>query len=179
MKKICVFCGSSEGADPERMEMASKFGKYLGENNYGIVFGGGSVGLMGAVADACLEVGGKVWGVIPQTLVDAEVGHQGLTELEIVDSMHQRKERMYQLSDAFVGLPGGWGTFDEMFEIMTWRQLGLHQKPIALFNHKGYYTSLFEQMDNMISEGFVKAAHHHILDRLDEFEELLQWLPEN
>ncbi len=138
-------------------------GTALAQRNLTLVYGGGNIGLMGAVADAALEAGGRVLGVIPQHLDDWEVGHRGLTELEIVDSMHERKARMADLADAFVALPGGLGTFEELFEILTWAQLGLHQKPFGLLNTAGYYVSLLALLDTAVQERFLRPEHRALI----------------
>jgi len=155
-KSICVYCGSSSGGHPEYVEQAEAFGAELARRGITLVYGGGKVGLMGTVADAVLAGGGKVVGVIPRQLVDLEVAHTGLTELVVVDTMHQRKTRMYELSDAFVALPGGFGTMDEMFEMLTWAQLGLHRYPCAFLDVRGYYGQLKAMMDHMVGERFVR-----------------------
>jgi uncharacterized protein (TIGR00730 family) len=153
---ICVYCGSSSGNHPEYIEQARTFGTEMARRDIALVYGGGKVGLMGTVADAVLAAGGKVIGVIPRQLVDLEVAHPGLTELVVVETMHQRKTRMYELSDAFVALPGGFGTMDEMFEMLTWAQLGLHRYPCAFLDVRGYYTHLRAMMDHMVGERFVR-----------------------
>jgi uncharacterized protein (TIGR00730 family) len=144
-------------------EAAEATGRLLAVRGIGLVYGGGNVGLMGAVADACLHSGGHVTGVIPQALVDKEVAHNGLTELRVVGSMHERKAMMADLSDAFIALPGGYGTWDEFCEILTWTQLGLQRKPCALLNVNGYYDPLLEMADKGVSEGFIKAVHRKML----------------
>jgi len=157
IKSLCVYCGSSSGAHPEYTEAAWAFGTRMAQEGIALVYGGGKVGLMGTVADAVIAGGGRVIGVIPRQLVEKEVAHTGLTELHVVETMHQRKTRMYELSDAFVALPGGFGTMDEMFEMLTWAQLGLHSYPCAFLDVRGFYRSLAATMDHMVSEGFVKA----------------------
>lgn len=155
---LCVYCGSSPGRHPEYAEQARAFGTEMARSGIALVYGGGNVGLMGIVADAVLAGGGKVIGVIPRQLVEREVAHKGLSELVVVDTMHQRKTRMYELSDAFVALPGGFGTMDEMFEMLTWAQLGLHRYPCAFLDVRGYYTQLRGLMDHMVAEGFVQLG---------------------
>lgn len=155
---LCVYCGSANGNDPAYLALASDFGAELARREITLVYGGGKVGLMGTVADAVLAAGGKVVGVIPRQLVEKEVAHTGLTELVVVETMHQRKTRMYELSDAFVALPGGFGTMDEMFEMLTWAQLGLHRYPCAFFDVRGYYAGLRALMDHMVDEGFVQPG---------------------
>jgi uncharacterized protein (TIGR00730 family) len=155
---LCVYCGSSGGSHPAYAEAARAFGTRMAEEGITLVYGGGKVGLMGTVADAVLAAGGKAIGVIPRQLVEKEVAHTGLTELQVVETMHQRKTRMYELSDAFVALPGGFGTMDEMFEMLTWAQLGLHSYPCAFLDVRGFYRSLAAAMDHMVAEGFVKPV---------------------
>ena len=163
MRSICVFCGASSGRDARYAAAAASFGRLLAEENIELVWGGGHVGLMGVVADACLAAGGKVVGVIPRALMDWEVGHEGLTRLEVVDSMHTRKARMAELADGFIALPGGLGTFEELFEILTWAQLGFHNKPVALFNVEGYYLPLVQMMERGVEEGFMKQENRGLL----------------
>jgi len=159
MKKICVFCGSSNGNSSIYLEAAQQLGNELVKNGYGLVYGGASVGLMGAVADSVLDLGGEVVGVIPQSIADMEVAHTGLTSLEVVDDMHQRKARMMQLADGFIAMPGGLGTLEELFEVLTWSQLRLHQKPSALLNLGGYYDTLLDFLSHTSEQGFSKQAH--------------------
>lgn len=155
IKSVAVFCGASSGINPLYKEEATRLGKFIAENNYQLIFGGGKVGLMGVVADAVLQEGGKVIGVIPEFLLKMEVGHTALTELIIVDTMHQRKQKMCELADAFVTIPGGFGSMDELFEILTWKQLGLHNKPIGILNVNNYYTHLLQLIHHMNNEKFV------------------------
>ncbi len=163
MKRVCVYCGSSPGDCPEFAELARELGRVLAARGLGLVYGGGHVGLMGTLADAVLAAGGEVTGIIPQRLVDAEVAHTGLTALEIVGSMHERKARMAELADAFIALPGGFGTLDELFEILTWAQLGLHGKPCGLIDFDGYYAPLVAWADSAVRAGFVRPAHRQLL----------------
>ena len=163
LKRICVFCGSSPGRDPEYLAAAGALGRGLAQRGIGLVYGGASVGLMGAVADAARAAGGEVIGVIPQALVDREVAHHGLSDLRVVGSMHQRKAHMAELSDAFVALPGGIGTLEELFEIWTWSQLGDHAKPCAVINVRGYYDALLGFLDHSVTEGFLRSAHRELL----------------
>lgn len=156
--RICVFCGSSPGLVPAHAEAAADLARLLVSKGIGIVYGGASVGIMGVLADAALEAGGEVIGVIPAHLNDWEVAHGGLTQLHVVDSMHERKARMADLADAFVALPGGAGTMDELFEIWTWSQLGLHNKPVGLLDVAGYYRRLVEFLDDMVEAGFLRPA---------------------
>ena len=163
MRSICVFCGSRPGVRPAYRAAAELLGKTLAERGLELVYGGGNVGLMGVVADACLAAGGKVVGVIPRALMEWEVGHEGLSRLEVVDSMHTRKARMAELADGFIALPGGLGTFEELFEILTWAQLGFHNKPTALLNVEAYYQPLIQLMDRGVGEGFMKAENRGLL----------------
>jgi hypothetical protein len=156
MKNICVYCGSSDGARPEYQQAAAALGRAMVEKNIDLVYGGASVGLMGTLADAVLEGGGRVTGVIPESLVDREISHPGLTELVVVESMHARKSVMAELSDAFIALPGGIGTMDELFEILTWAHLGIHQKPCALLNVAGYYDHLTAFVNYGVDQGFIR-----------------------
>lgn len=153
--KICVFCGSSSGNNPIYADSAKELGSLIGNQKHSLVYGGGNVGLMGIVADSVLEHKGEVIGVIPKFLMDREVGHAGLTSLEIVTSMHERKKRMADLSDAFVAIPGGWGTLEEIAEILTWKQLGLISQPVAVLNINGFFNPLLEQMRLMVKDGFL------------------------
>ncbi|WP_413568211.1 TIGR00730 family Rossman fold protein [Bdellovibrio sp. HCB117] len=159
MKKICVFCGSSSGVRPEYLEMARELGKTFAMNGIALVYGGAKIGLMGAMADSCLAHGGKVIGVIPQVIMQKEVAHTGLTDLQVVDSMHTRKARMAELADAFIALPGGFGTFEELCEIVTWAQLGLHQKPIGVLDVHEFYKPLKELIESGMREGFIRDEY--------------------
>ncbi|MGC7098960.1 TIGR00730 family Rossman fold protein [Amycolatopsis lurida] len=163
MKRVCVFCGSSPGNSPVYAEQAAALGKLLAERGIGLVYGGASVGIMGVVADAALAAGGEVIGVIPGHLMSAEVGHHGLTELHVVDTMHERKAKMAELSDAFLALPGGAGTLEELFEVWTWAQLGLHAKPLGLVDVAGYFEPLRKFVDHMVDEGFLRAQHREMV----------------
>ena len=160
---ICVYCGSSSGKDGAYLSAAHELGQTMAEQNIGLVYGGASIGVMGAVADAVLTSGGEVIGVIPEVLARKEVAHYGLTELKIVKSMHERKSLMEELSQGFVALPGGLGTLEELFEILTWSQLGLHQKPIGLLNIQGYYDQLIGFINHSVEEQFVKAEQRKML----------------
>jgi len=173
---LCVYCGSSSGEHPEYAEQARAFGAEMARRDITLVYGGGNVGLMGVVADAVLACGGKVIGVIPRQLVDREVAHAGLTELQVVDTMHQRKTRMFELSDAFVALPGGFGTLDEMFEMLTWSQLGLHGYPCAFLDVRGYYAPLRGMMDHMVGEGFVRAVQRENVWIGENMSQLFDWM---
>lgn len=161
--RVCVYCGSSPGARPAYLEAARRTGERLGAGGHALVYGGASVGLMGAVADAALAAGAEVRGVLPRALADRELAHGGLTELHVVGSMHERKRLMADLSDAFVALPGGIGTFEELFEVWTWTQLGFHAKPVGLLDVEGYYAPLVAFLDRATAEGFVKPVHRDVL----------------
>ena len=162
-RAICVFCGSSSGVNPVYAEVAHAVGSEIARRGWTLVYGGGSVGLMGILADAALEAGGRVIGVIPRFLYEWEVGHDGLTELEIVETLTERKVRMGDLSDAFLSLPGGIGTMDELFEALSWAQLGLETKPNGLLNVNGYYDGLVSFLDRATAEGFIKPKHRGLL----------------
>lgn len=170
---VCVFCGSSPGARPIYGEAADRFGALLAEAGIRLIYGGGNVGLMGRVADAVMTAGGEAVGVIPRFLMDREVGHTALTEIHVVDSMHERKAMMAKLSDGFAILPGGIGTLEEMFEVWTWRQLGLHPKPCAVLNVGGYYDRMVGFLDDMVVEGFLQPGHRAALQIAATPEELL------
>ena len=159
MQRICVFCGSSPGGDPAYFDAAQEMGREIAARNLTLVYGGGHVGLMGAIADAVLAAGGSVIGVIPHALAVREIAHQRLTRLHVVGSMHERKAMMADLSDAFVALPGGFGTYEEFFEAVTWTQLGVHKKPCGLLNVAGFYDPLVQFLDNAVSEQFVRPQH--------------------
>ena len=163
MKRICVFCGSNPGNNPVFLRTAESLGRFLAQNDVELVFGGGSVGLMGKIADTVLAEGGRVIGVIPKSLADKEVAHEGLTELQIVDSMHTRKAMMEELSDGFIALPGGFGTFEELCEIITWAQLGFHSKPCGFLNVDGYYDPLIDLFDKATAERFVHPEHRKLV----------------
>ena len=174
MKKIAVFCGASNGENPDYIKKAWELGEQLAANNVGLVYGGASIGIMGAIADGCLGKGGKVWGVIPESLQKMEVGHQNLSELIIVDTMHERKKIMYDLSDAFFIVPGGMGTLDEMCEILTWAQLGFHHKPIYLINQNGFYDHLQKHFEFAAKEGFISQAHLKLYRVFEDTESALE-----
>lgn len=158
INSLCVYCGSSRGNNPAFLKLATELGTAMAARDTRLIYGGGRVGLMGACADAVMANGGQVIGVIPQHLQDREVGHTGLTELKVVDNMHTRKRMMFDLSDAFCVLPGGLGTLEEFFEVVTWRQLGIHDKPIILLNAEGYWDRLIGMMDGIIADGFAQAS---------------------
>ncbi|WP_101841912.1 TIGR00730 family Rossman fold protein [Halobacillus sp. Marseille-P3879] len=163
MKRISVFAGASTGHDPAFIEQTKKLGKAFAEKKIELVYGGAKSGLMGAMADAILEHGGKVTGIMPTALFEKEIVHQGVTTFIEVDTMHQRKEKMSQLADGFIALPGGFGTLEELFETITWAQIGLHEKPVGLFNIQGYYSPLLNLMDHAIEAGFVSPENRTIL----------------
>ena len=172
-KRLCVFCGSRHGSRAEYAEAAVALGHTLAESGVALVYGGGNVGLMGVVADACMAAGGEVTGIIPQALMEWEVGHTRIGRLEVVDSMHTRKARMAELADGFIALPGGLGTFEELFEVLTWAQLGFHRKPIGLLDVAGYYAPMREMMARGVSEGFMKPQNAALLIIEDSVEGLL------
>jgi len=176
IESLCVFCGASSGSRPEYKLVAEELGALLASRKIRLIYGGGNVGLMGAIADACLAAGGAVTGVIPQALMDKEIAHRGLTELHVVKSMHERKAMMAELAGAFVALPGGFGTFEEFFEVLTWTQLGLQQKACGLVNVLGYYDSLLSLADKAVEEGFLPAAHRKLVLAADSAAELLALL---
>jgi hypothetical protein len=176
MRRVCVFAGSSAGVRPEYREAAITLGRTLAERGIGLVYGGARVGLMGAMADAALSAGGHVTGVMPSALVAREVAHSGLTAFHETASMHERKALMADLSDAFIALPGGWGTLDELFEILTWGQLGLHRKPCGLLNAAGYFDPLLAFLEHSITEGFVRREYRASLAVSSSVEDLLDLL---
>ncbi len=170
---VCVYCGSRDGVDAAFAYAAGAVGRSIARRGWQLVYGGGRAGLMGRVADAALAAGGRVVGVIPRSLMEREVGHVGLSELHVVDTMHQRKRLMAERSDAFIALPGGIGTFEELFEVWTWRQLGYHDKPVGLLNAGGYYDALLGFLEQTVSQGFVSTPQHALLQVATEPEELL------
>jgi uncharacterized protein (TIGR00730 family) len=173
-RRICVFCGSSPGADAAAFAaMARDTGAAIARAGYGVVYGGGRIGLMGLVADAALAEGAEVIGVIPRALSGAEIAHDGLTRLHVVESMHERKALMASLSDGFVALPGGFGTMDEFCEILSWKQLGIHDKPIALLNFNGYFAELIALFDGMVRRGFVSPQHRALFESAPTVERLI------
>jgi uncharacterized protein (TIGR00730 family) len=173
VKRICVFCGSHEGNDPSYARLARESAEAIVAAGYGVVYGGGGIGLMRIVADAALAAGGEVIGVIPKALARTEQAHQGLTELHVVETMHERKFLMEVLSEAFVALPGGYGTMDEFCEVLSWRQLRIHDKPIGLLNYRGYYDALLALFDSMVREGFVGPYTRRLFVDAPTVEELL------
>ena len=178
---LCVYCGSGLGVDSRYIEAARDLGRLLAERRIRLIYGGGRIGLMGKVADAVMANGGQVTGIIPRHLEDDEVGHRGLTELKVVDSMHTRKRMMFDLSDAFVVLPGGAGTLDEAFEVITWRQLRLHDKPVIIVNVDGYWDKLVALFDHIIDAGFARPAtrqHFSVVNNLGRLFDLLAQQPD-
>lgn len=173
MKRLAVYCGSATPADPVYIESARAVGRLFAARGIGLVYGGGRLGLMGAVADACLEAGGHVAGVIPTALVEAEAAHRGLSELHVVETMHQRKQAFTDLSDGFVTIPGGTGTMDELWEAMSWAQLGYHAKPVGLLNVAGYYDGLLAFWAKMAETGFVRPQHQGLLIASGDLDDLL------
>ncbi|MGF6594088.1 TIGR00730 family Rossman fold protein [Pseudomonas sp. 2835] len=173
VRSVCVFCGASTGVNPAYREAAIALGQTIAARGLTLVYGGGAVGLMGIVADAAMAAGGEVIGIIPEALKNAEIGHTGLTCLEVVDGMHARKARMAELSDAFIALPGGLGTLEELFEVWTWGQLGYHAKPLGLLDVNGFYSKLGSFLDHVVEEGFVRPQHRAMLQLADSPAELL------
>jgi uncharacterized protein (TIGR00730 family) len=174
MKRIAIYCGSSSGFSGIYLKFAYNLGKYLAENNIELVYGGAQVGLMGAVANGVLENGGSAIGIIPSFLQTKEIAHANLTELIVVETMHERKTKMCDLCDAVIAIPGGFGTMDEVFEMLTWAQLGLHKKPIGLLNHNQFYDALIGQTQKMVDEGFLSQVNKDMLLMSDTIEVLMQ-----
>jgi uncharacterized protein (TIGR00730 family) len=174
--RICVFCGSSVGGNPKYLAEAKSLGRQIAAGGRVLVYGGASTGLMGAIADAALSGGAEVIGVLPQDLQDREIAHRGLTKLHLVGSMHERKALMASLSDAFIALPGGYGTLDEFFEIVTWSQLNIHSKPCVLINTDGYYDFLLRFFDHAVREEFVRPANLRLMQVARDSTEALQWI---
>ena len=172
-KSICIYCGSSPGDDPVYMAAAGSIGRLIAEQGHKLIYGGGHVGLMGAAADAALSGGGEVIGVIPQDILDKEVGHGGVTELITVNSMHERKMKMASLSDCFIALPGGIGTLEEIIEVLTWSQLGFHTKACGVLNVNGFFDPLFQLLDHMVEHRFLKQEHREQLLCASQAEEIL------
>jgi hypothetical protein len=179
--KICVFCASSAGSDPALAATARLVGKLLAERGIGLVYGGGNVGLMGVLADAALSRGGEVDGVIPRALVDRELAHGGCTRLHVVDSMHARKQLMHELSSGFITLPGGFGTLDELFETLTWEQLGMHEKPVGLVEVNGCFAPLLAYLDGAVARGLLRPEHRAMLladdDPVRLLDRMAAWKP--
>lgn len=163
MKSICVYCGSNFGNSPAYRAAAEALGRALVARGHTLVYGGGNVGLMGVVADTVMQGGGEVIGIIPRSLLEREVGHRGVTRLEVVETMHQRKQRMAELCDAFIAMPGGWGTLEELAEAVTWTQLGIHRKPLGLLNIEHFYDPFLAYIDNAVAAGFIRPQHRGLL----------------
>jgi uncharacterized protein (TIGR00730 family) len=189
IKTICAFCGSSDRVHPEYLAIAAQMGEAIVRRGMRLVYGAGKTGLMGALADGVLGNGGEVIGIMPRLFAQPQLAHTGLTHYEVVESMHQRKERMFELAEAFIALPGGFGTFEELFEVLTWAQVGLHHKPVGLLNIKSYYQPLLEMVNHARQEGMIYAEHQalfvwedtpdKLLDCLEEFESpenLSRWI---
>jgi uncharacterized protein (TIGR00730 family) len=174
MKRITVFCGASIGTEPIFESKAKLLGQTLAKQGIGLVYGGANIGLMGAIADGALQENGEVIGVLPDFLKSREIAHEGLTSLIIVDSMHERKAKMNELCDGVIALSGGFGTLEELFEMLTWGQLGLHQKPIGVLNINGYYDALITLLDTMVQKGFLKVPHKQMILISDNMDDLLQ-----
>lgn len=172
-RRVAVYCGSTGGVGSQYLEAAREAGRYLAEHQIDVVYGGGRVGMMGAVANAALAAGGKVYGVIPEKLKTREIAHEGLTELHVVDGMHPRKTMMASMADAFIALPGGWGTLEEIFEVVTWTQLNYHKKPVGILNIRGYYDHLIRFLDHAATEGFIRSIHRPLLSSADSLDVLL------
>ena len=170
--KVCVFCGSSPGKDPAYFNMATNIGKRLAEKNHELIYGGASIGVMGKMADSALAAGGKVHGIMPSKLVNMEVAHKGLTSFEEVDDMHVRKAKMYKESDAFVALPGGMGTLDELCEVITWAQIAYHDKPIFIVNYGGFYDLFIDHLRHVVKEGFMADNHMNLISIVDDIDQI-------
>lgn len=177
-KNICVFCGASEGSSPEYRLAAEQLGKTIANQNRRLIYGGGNKGLMGIIANAVLANGGEVIGVIPERLVQAETAHHGITRLEVVENMHQRKARLSELADGFIAMPGGTGTLEEVFEVWTGMQIGYHEKPVALFNVSGFWQSLLNFLEHSVNEGFIRKSFYQTLIVSDNNELILKYMDE-
>lgn len=175
--RVCIYCGSKKGKNPAYAEVSRELGEKLAEREIEVVYGGGSIGIMNEVAEAALSHSGKVHGVIPQHLYDMEVAHKGLTALHITDTMHERKALMIELSDAFIALPGGFGTFEELMEAITWRQIRIHDKTVILFNIDGYYDKLIDFIDFSVEQGFISTDNRELLKIATTVDECLEYLP--
>lgn len=179
-RSLCVFCGAQNAVDPQHLTIGTEFGKRIADDDLRLVFGGGDCGMMGAVSNAAMDNGGEVIGVFPHHLRTHEAEHKGITETIIVGSMHERKKLMFDLSDMFAILPGGFGTMDEMFEILTWRQIGLHEKPVFIFNHLNYWDPLIDMMEHIIEQKFAKPINrefYQVVNSLDELMEAIRTTP--
>lgn len=177
--RICIFCGANSGIDPEIERQVNLVVEHFAENNIELVYGGAGIGIMGALATGLINRGGKVIGVIPQQLMKVEIAHGGLDKLHVVKDMHERKKMMYDLSDAFLIFPGGMGTLDEMFEILTWRQIGLHNKPIAILNINGYYSHLLQFLDHAVDQGLLRPQHRNYLFSSPKWEDVWEFFKKN
>lgn len=177
-KNICVFCGASEGTSPEYRLAAEQLGKTIANQNRRLIYGGGNKGLMGIIANAVLANGGEVIGIIPERLVQAETAHHGITRLEVVENMHQRKARLSELADGFIAMPGGTGTLEEVFEVWTGMQIGYHEKPVALFNVSGFWQSLLNFLEHSVNEGFIRESFYQTLIVSDNNELILKHMDE-
>ncbi|MFH0944942.1 MAG: TIGR00730 family Rossman fold protein [Planctomycetota bacterium] len=173
MRRICVFCGSNFGKNPVYREVAEELGRRMARRGVAIVYGGGNVGLMGALANAALGAGGEVIGVVPRMLSEREVAHHGVTELKVVETMHERKALMVELSDAFLSLPGGIGTMDEFFETLTWAQLDIHRKPCGILNLNGYYDHLVRQLDRFVEDGFLSPSNRRLIIIREDIDQVM------
>jgi uncharacterized protein (TIGR00730 family) len=173
IRSLCVYCGSSDRGRPSHHDAALRLGQIMAKHGIRLVYGGGRIGMMGRIADAVMEGGGEVIGIIPQFLEQVEVGHSGVSQLIVTDNMHDRKQKMAELSDAFLIMPGGLGTLDETFEMLTWKQLGLHEKPIIIADIEGYWRKLTELIDHMIGESYARPEHRELFKVIDSLDELL------
>ena len=176
MNRMCVFCGSSRGGHPSYQEATRELARVLVQQRMDLIYGGGGIGLMGILADTVLSLGGKVYGVITDALMAREVAHRHLTELAVVSTMHERKAKMSSMADGFIALPGGFGTFEELLEVITWAQLGLHSRPIGLLNVRNYFSPLLDLIDHSVREGFIQASHRQIVVASQEPGELVRFL---
>lgn len=174
MKNICVFCGSAKGQGDKYLELARDLGKKIADGGFGLIYGGASIGVMGEMANATLAAQGHVTGIMPKSLVNWEVGHSNLSKFEIVETMHERKQKMYDYSDFFLAIPGGMGTLDELFEILTWAQLQYHRKPIYILNFNGFFDHLIAHLKNAVEEGFIKKHHYDLLKVVNSLEDFFK-----
>jgi len=179
LKSLCVYCGSSPGAKPDYVASGERLAQSMADNNLSLVYGGAHVGIMGVLADRLMELGGTVVGVIPESLVEMEVAHEGLTQLHVVADMHERKAKMAELADGFVALPGGLGTLEELFEMLTWSQLGLHSKPVGLLNVAGFYDHLLTFLDNACDQAFMLSHHRNLLMNATDPDDLIARMKED
>ena len=179
MKKVCVFCGAMDGKGETYLKLAKELGEKLVQNDMALVYGGASIGVMGTLADSVIENKGKAYGIIPQSLMNWELGHKGLTEIKIVETMHERKEKMYELSDAFVTIPGGIGTLDKLCEMVTWAQLFCHQKDVYLINHNGFFNGLIDHFKYLVREKFLSEEHLSIIQIVSTVDEFFSHLNHN